>query len=40
MKFLFLSLFLMFADFKHALVLEPQNKDASFAERRVKKFMS
>jgi hypothetical protein len=32
--------FLMFADFKHALVLEPQNKDAARAEQRVRKLMS
>ncbi|BAT73952.1 hypothetical protein VIGAN_01152700, partial [Vigna angularis var. angularis] len=27
-------------DFKHALVLEPQNKDASLAEKRLRKLMS
>ncbi|MCI26595.1 hypothetical protein A2U01_0047792, partial [Trifolium medium] len=26
--------------FKHALVLEPQNKDATRAEQRVRKLMS
>lgn len=31
---------LAFADFKHALVLEPQNKVANLAEKRLRELMS
>lgn len=33
-------LLFVYADFKHALVLEPQNKVASLAEKRLRKLMS
>lgn len=34
---IFISLFVCSTDFKHALVLEPQNKAALLAEKRLKK---
>lgn len=32
--------FCVYSDFQHALVLEPQNKAASLAEKRLRKLMS
>lgn len=34
------NILFIFADFKHALVLEPQNKVANLAEKRLRKLMS
>lgn len=36
----FLFVFLCISDFKHALVLEPQNKVANLAEKRLRKLVA